>query len=293
MSSTAGTLIGLAESISSIDSSTIGIPGCESTALLNIVDKANREYYNKFQLGGGEPHSDRTAETGGTLAASTTLNGAITSASTSIILDSVTGYPTSGAGVVWDDSSPDFIEYTGITTLTLTGVTGIGYNHEDADAFSVLYALPANFESFRSAIDAPDGVETNGMPYRYTSGVPIGNEFGIYDNGTTKYLFFYKNSSGDFSIRYNKGATSITVTGTETDVPKSDEDFIVYRLVEHISNIIYGAGSVQGQVARQTANKIMLDALKRRNVGRRLRVGRPWGRTSRRGIPLSEYSDSL
>lgn len=291
--STANTIIGYAESITSIDRTTIGIPGCEETFLLNVVDKANREYYNRFIQGGGEPRSDRTAETGGTIAASTTLNGAITSASTSIILDSVTGGASSGAGAVWDDSEPDFIEYTAISTLTLTGVTGIGYDHEDADAFSFLYALPSNFESFRSAADSPDGVAVDGIPYRYTSGVPVGNQFGVYDNGTTKYLFFPRGQIGEYSVKYNKGATSISAAGTSVDVPISDEDFIVYRLVEHISNVIYGAGSVQGQDARQKADKIMLDALKRRNVGKRLRTGRSWGMTGRTPFPLSEYQDSL
>lgn len=290
--STAGTLIGYAESIASIDRTTIGIPGAEETMLLNVTDKANREYYNKFQLSGGEPRSDRTAETGGTIAASTTLNGAITSASTSVILDSVTGYATSGSGAVWSDSMPDFIDYTGISTLTLTGVTGIGYSHDDADTFSVMYALPANFESFRSSEYSPDGVSVNGVPYRHTTGVPVGNQFYVYDNGT-KYLLFPLGSSGTYHVQYNKGATSISSTSTSVDVPVSDEDFIVYRLVEHIFNIVYGAGSTQGQIAKQKADKIILEALKRRNVGKRLRSGRPWGLSSRTGIPLSEYQDSL
>lgn len=261
--------------------------------LLNVTDKANREYYNKFIQGGGEPNSARTSETGGTIAASTTLNGAITTASTSIILDSVTGYATSGAGAVWSDSMPDFVEYTAISTLTLTGVTGIGYSHDDADLFSVLYALPSNFESFRSSTESPDGVSVNGIPYRHTTAVPTDNQFYVYDNGTTKYLFFPLGTSGTYHVQYNKGATSISATSTSVDVPIGDEDFIVYRLVEHIFNVIYGAGSAQGQTAKQKADKIMLDALKRRNVGKRLKSGRPWGVRFRNGIPLSEYQDSL
>ena len=293
MASTVNTIIGLASKIASIDPSTIGIPGVEETMLISVTDKANREYYNKFMLGGGEPRSDRTAETGGTLAASTTLNGAVTSASTTITLDSVTSYPTSGAGAVWDNVSPDFIEYAGISTLTLTGVTGIGFNHESADAFSIGYVLPSNFESFRSASDSPDGVEVNGVPYRFTTGVPSGNQFSVYDNGTNKFLFFSKDASGDWSMRYNKGATSLTVTGTTVDVPVEDEEFIVYRLVEHIANIVYGLGSAQGQVARQMANKVMLDALKRRNVGKRLRSGRSWGVNSSRWNGHTESLNQL
>jgi len=289
--STAGALLTLAESKTSIDRTSIGLPGAEETHLLTVVDKANREYYNKFLLGGGEPRSDRTAETGGELAAETTLDGAITSASVSIILDSVTGYATSGVGAVWNDN-PDFIEYTGITTLTLTGVTGIGYDHADEEDFVILYALPSNFESFRSASDSPDGVEVNGIPYRFTTGIPVGNQFSVYDNGT-KYLLFSKGTTGHYSVRYNKGATVISAIGTSVDVNLADEEFIVFRLVEHISDVIYGAGSTQSQVARQKANKVMLDALKRRNVGKRLRSGRPWGVSYRNVFPLSEYQTSL
>jgi hypothetical protein len=292
--STIGTLIGYAEAKASIDRTTIGIPGCEETMLLYVGDRANREYYSKFIQGGGEPKTDRKSETGGTLAADTTLNGAITTASTSIILDSVTGYATSGAGAVWSDSNPDFIEYTGISTLTLTGATGIGYSHDDEDTFTVMYALPSNFESFRTSPDNPDGVMVNGIPYRHTTSSPVGNQFYVYDNGTTKYLLFPRDTTGRYDVNYNEGATALTTTASVVDTPIDDENFIVERIVEHIFNIIYGAGSTQGQIAKQDANKILLDALKRRNVGKRLRAGRSWGTGSGvRGIPLSEYHTSL
>lgn len=292
--STVATIIGYAEKVTSIDSSTIGIPGAEQAMLINIVDKANREYYNRFLRGIGEPKADMVAETGGTIVASTTLDGAVTSASTSIILDSVTGYATSGAGVIWDNASPDIVEYTGISTLTLTGVTGIGYNHEDADEFSVLYALPANFGSFRSTQDSPDGVEVDGVQYRFVTGTPYGNQFAEYNNGTTRYLFFPLGVTGDYSVRYNKKAATITATTDSIDVPVDDEDFIVYRVAEHIYDVVYGAGSTQSQFAHAQANRILLDALKRRNVGKRLKTGRSWGVNGRRdGIPLSEYQNSL
>lgn len=287
--SAASQIIGYIENITKIDSSSIGIGGLEPTMLLNVIDKANREYYNKFILGGGEPKLDRTAETGGTIYADTTLDGALTTASTSIILDSVTGYATSGAGVVWDNDSPDFVEYTAISTLTLTGVTGIDYAHEDADAFSVLYALPSNFESFRSSHDSLDGVEVDGVPYRYTSGIPHGAQFSLYDNGTTKYIFFPRGLTGEWFARYNKGATAITTTASVIDVPIADEDFVVYRGVEHVYRVL---NVDQNKVieANQMANKIILDSLKRRNIGKRLKSGRPFMVGGfRRGAPASEY----
>lgn len=285
MATAASQIITDAEAITKIDSSSIGLAGLEQAMLLRVIDKANREYYNKFTIGGGEPHSSRTAETGGDLAADTTLNGAVTSASTSIILDSVTGYATSGAGIIWKDSQPDFVEYAGISTLTLTGATGIGYDHDDEEAFSVLYALPSNFESFRSADDSPDGVTVNGVPYTFVSGIPTGNNFSVYDNGTTKYLIFPKGLSGTYSCRYNKGATSISVPASTLDVPVDDEDFVIYRVVEHIYRIL-NVDPNKVVEARQIANKCVLDALKRRNVGKRLKTGRQWKMSSY----LSEYS---
>ena len=284
--STASALLTLAESKASIDSSSIGIAGLETTHLLTVIDKANREYYTKFLHGGGE--APVGSESGGDLAADTTLNGAITSASVSIILDSVTDYPSSGSGAVWT-TEPDFIAYTGISTLTLTGVTGINYDHADAAQFSILYALPADFESFRSAQDSPDGVKVNGIPYRFTTGVPVGNQFARHGD----YLLFSRGTTGHYSLTYNAGVTAITSTRTAVQVPLIDEDFIVFRLVEHMTDILYGMGSTQSQVARQRANAVMLSALKRRNVGKRLRHGRQWGRTYRNGVPLHEYQNSL
>jgi len=273
--STAATLLTYIQGITKIDITSIGLPGVEQAMMLNVIDKANREYYQKFTLGGGEPRTDRTAETGGTLAADTTLNGAITTASTSIVLDSVTGYPTSGAGMVWQSLSPDFIEYTNISSLTLTGVTGIDYSHDDNSAFTILYALPTNFDSFRSADDSQDGVTVNGVPYTFTSGIPTSNQFSVYDNGTTKYLVFPKGLSGDYFVRYNKGPTSITSTSTVVDVPIGDEDFIVYRGVEHVFRTI-GADPNKIIDARRMADKQLLDALKTRNVGKKLKSGRPY-----------------
>lgn len=58
---------------------------------------------------------------------STTLNGAITTASTSIILTSGTDFASSGTVEI----DGDLITYTGKSTHTLTGATGITHNHAD------------------------------------------------------------------------------------------------------------------------------------------------------------------
>lgn len=272
---TAATIITYIEGITKIDTQSIGIAGLEETMMLAVIDKANREYYNKFILGGGEPRSDRTAETGGTIISGTQLAEAVTSATTDFDVDASSSFTSSGALAIWDNEEPDFIEFTGNAANNFTGVTGIGYNHAIGDVVTQLYALPSNFDSFRSAADSPDGVKMDGVPYRFTTGTPVGNQFAIYDNGTTKYLVFPRNLTGEYSIKYNKGATAISTTSTSLDVPVDDEDFVIYRGVEHVYRVL-NVDPEKAQEARSIANKVMLDALKRRNVGKRLRTGRPF-----------------
>lgn len=291
MASSAETIIGYAENIAKIDRTSIGLSGLEETMLLNVLNKANREYFNKFLLGGGEPKESFKLETGGTLIADTALAEDITTATTDFDVDSATSYPSSGALIVWDNNDPDYVAYTGKSSNNLTGVTGIGYSHEDNDAVSALYALPTNFASFRSTDDSPDGVSVNGVPFTFVTGVPIGGQFATYDNGTTKYLHFPRGLTGDYAVKYNQGATSITLTSTSVDVPVDDEDFLVYRLAEYIFRVL-GTDPMKMQEARGTANKILLDALKRRNVGKRPKHGRSFGGT-RLGYPPSEAIGQL
>jgi hypothetical protein len=56
---------------------------------------------------------------------SNTLNGAITAGATSVILTSGTAFSTSGSGNIDGDS----FTWTGKSTHTLTGVTGISFDH--------------------------------------------------------------------------------------------------------------------------------------------------------------------
>lgn len=273
LASTASTIISYIEGIAKFDSQSIGIPGLEQTILLAVIDKANREYYNKFLIGGGEARSDRSAETGGTIIAGTELAEGVTSATTDFDVDSSSAFVSSGALAIWDNLDPDFCEFTANAANNFSGVTGIDYNHETNDAVTQLYALPSNFESFRSDADSAAGVKVDGIAYHYTTGVPVSNEFAVYDNGTTKYLFFPRDLTGDYSVRYNKGATTISSTSSTIDVPVADEDFVIYRGVEHAYRVL-NIDPNKVQEARNIADRTMLSALKRRNVGKRLRPGR-------------------
>lgn len=76
-----------------------------------------------------------------TLADTTNLGSAVATSDTTITVGSTTNFPTSGA--VWIDH--DVINYTGITSTSLTGVTNIDIAHDSGATVELLYALPTDF----------------------------------------------------------------------------------------------------------------------------------------------------
>lgn len=269
---TIGTLIGNAADIAKIDVNSIGLAALEMPMLITIGNRANREYYSATNIN-GEPSASRIGTAGGDLIATTTLSEALTTSTTDFDVASATNFPTSGAIAVYRDEMPDYIEYTGKTGNNLTGVTNISFSHLEDEPVSALYALPSNFESFRSTPESPDGVTVNGSPFVFTADVPTGDTFGVYDNGTTKYLVFNRDVSGFYVINYNKGATNLTSENDVVDLAIADDEFIVYRILEHIY-ITLNVELDKVQRARQLADSILLKSLKRKNIGKRLKHGR-------------------
>jgi len=74
-------------------------------------------------------------------ALNTTLNGDVATTDTTIDLTDATGYPSSGG--IWVNG--DIINYTGVSTNQLTGVTGIGVAHTDSEDVEIMYDFPSNF----------------------------------------------------------------------------------------------------------------------------------------------------
>lgn len=273
---TAATILDRAERTLSWDRSTVGVPGLESTNLLTILNSAVKEYFASFEIS-GEPSSILRREYGFALAADTNLNGAITTASTSIVLDSsaFTNAPTasvaSGAIAVWDNNRPDYVEFgSNNLTTTLSSVTLISFAHEDDDVVSLLYALPSNFDNFRSEEGYEDGVSVDGVPYFFTSGDPVGRKFAIYDNGTTKYLHFPKGVTGDVFIRYNIVPTVVDGEADTVDIPTKDEDFAMWRVVQYAAPKLEQPDMYS--IAEKNAFNILHSAHMRRSIGKRPRL---------------------
>lgn len=245
--------------------------------MLAVINKANAEFIESPYLSGGVGWDFMESETGGDLVGDTDLDGAVATSDTEIDVTSATDLDSSGAIVVYDDNMPDIIEYTGKSSNQLTGVTLIGFAHEDADAVSKLYSLPSDFGKMRQQKGYGDGVRVGGTSYYFTSGVPINNEFSIYEGSSAKFIWFPRGSSGSYSIMYDKAPTSITADTDSVDMPVKYEDFVVYRGAAHGMRVLR-LNVDRAQEMDQKADLILSRALKSRMIGKRVSLVRDSGR---------------
>jgi hypothetical protein len=269
MASTAGTIITRIENKVGFDRSLIGIAGLEETELLCVIDRANREYLEAFGMAGGEFPKIKKREKGYSLVSTTNLAEDITTATTDFDVDDGDDLETSGALILWDGDSPDFVEYTGKSGDNVTGVTGIDWSHDDDEQVQKLYALPPDFHSPRGSDDNPDGMWVENVPYRYISGIPRGNEYAIYETSTAKYLWFPISLTGNALLYYNAVGTTIDDTADIVDVPETWEDFLVYRGVEHVQEVM----GTDSSASREKANLKLRQALRARNYGKFVKIG--------------------
>ena len=102
-----------------------------------------------------------------------TLNGAVTSTATSIVLDDASAFPASGKVLIYSPTNIEYVSYTGISTNILTGVTrGIdgtsAISHQSGETVHVV----DNPASSKYTGIHPKGV----LVYNYvTTGIPEAN----------------------------------------------------------------------------------------------------------------------
>lgn len=174
-----------------------------------------------------------------------------------------------GAGVIYDDDMADVFEYTGKSgTTSITGVTGLGFAHEDGDELTYMYALQSNFQDIRG-----DTIQIAGQAYTFVDRDPIGTQYSLYTNGTTTFLWLPRSVSGDFSVSYNKNTTTIDGTADNIDLPDNrpeDHWFLVYRLCEYASPLL----EKDANFYKVKADLILNRSLKNQWVGKRPRTVR-------------------
>lgn len=280
----ASTCLDRIERTCDFDRTSVGIPGLESTNLLTVINSAVKEYFSSFEKS-GEPPALLKKEKGYSLVANTNLNGALAIGATSIVGDSFASFGASGAVAI---EERDYAEFgSNNLTTTLSSVTGVSLVHADDSPISLLYALPADFDSFRSEEGYEDAVSVNEDPYFFTSGTPTGNRYAIYNNGTTQYLNFPLGLTGKAFVRYNGTPTVIDGEGDSIDIPTKDEDFAYWRGVEYAA-IKLERPDLEARAIRK-ASELLNSAHIRRNIGKRPRP-RPF--RFGRGLTRSDVFDS-
>lgn len=250
------------------------VPVIGDTFLYEAITDGQNKWRDTFQAG-GEDQITSQLETGFDLVADTALAEAVTTATTDFDVDSGTNLASSGVLLIWDDNMPDFVTYTGKSTNNLTGVTGIGFAHEDGDAVQKLYALPSNFSSFRESATYGDGVLVEGTPYNYMNGVPIPGYFSLYDDGTTKYLVLPRGLTGSASVLFNSAYNTIDDANDVVGVPERFKFFLIWHVV---AMCYVGRDEAYDRLlaAQNESDKVLRRAMMNRNTGKRIRT-RPLG----------------
>ena len=276
------------------EESTSDVPVVTDAFLFEAIMDGQSKWDDAFQTGGENPIKD-ALEDGFDLIAETTLNEAsgITPASTTITIDDDNAdiEASNGAFIIWDDNIPDIIDYTTYTSATkiFSGVTGIAFDHEDAEPLQHLYKLPTNFGSFRESILYGDGVRLNGIGYRYMDSVPLDGFFSLYDNGTNKFLILPRTVTGSVGILFNKAYTTIDDLNDTVSVPEKHKFFLVYHCV---SMCLLDISIDRYQVFQAKSEEILARALRNRNTGKKLRT-RSFGRAVGDYVSVGGYTYPL
>ncbi len=218
---------------------TLGASGSNPTALqpaalLTQLDVINRTFVNapyKQEPSFGFEWMEKEGGYNFLTYAHTTLDGAITTSSTTIDLVDATNFPDSGR--IWiktTNGSIDYIDYTGKSTNQLTGVTNIGIPHADSEKVEMLYALPSDYGKAISLLinqrQLYDYVKTRTLPWS-----------GTYtDRGA--YLVFQEDIGPyDATLYYYKSPTAISTVGTSLDIPTDYQRYAIEMLKAYIYRV--------------------------------------------------------
>lgn len=267
--STASEIIAFACDIVGVQTSTIGVPGAEIPRLLKVLDGFNSDFIRSSYSKGSGVWSWMRKEIGYDIVPDTVTNqGLITegmliggifpltysssvasigSDTDQLTLTSVSGWGESGAGVLWytgtststyytnwQGATPDRFTYTGINGSSLTGVTGISFNYTANISCQYLYKLPSDFGRLSVIPGRNAGVTISGILYPYDASIPYSNTCSLIEEDGSSYIWLPRNMTGRLYVQYDKAPTQITSETQSVDVPSEYEDYLIYKLAEHL-----------------------------------------------------------
>lgn len=289
--SSVSTIIGYGLQAAKVGDST-RIPGLDtSVALVRVVDRENRNFMlapDKFNQPGWDFAID---EWGYTIQSSTTTTGALTSASTTIPVTSLTIFAASvvdssvfttagGAAVIYKSNVPDTVLYGGASASSgagnLTTATKISFSHASGDAIYALYQMPTNFRRPRAEKYRGDGVSLDTIPYYYGgTGEPIGSRVSLfYDAATSRsYVWLPRDVSGEMLVRYDKAPTSITLNTQTVDVIVDYEEYLIQKVAAHVLRILSKDDS-KILDAEMQAQEVLNTAFARRSINKKVQLVR-------------------
>ncbi len=215
-----------------LGSSTSALTANQTIALVRRLDVINKDFIASSRTG----WSWMQAVTNFQTKSSTTLSGAITTASLTFGVASDIGFDATGR--VWIKTSKgaiDFIDttFTGTThtVSTATGRDGIDIGHASGEKVEKLYAVPSDYARAKSLI-----LDT--IPYSYIHQDRLPVHATYYTRGP--YLVLPESvGQTDATLWYEKSATDLSTGEDEDlqlslDIPENYMWYAVYRLMAYI-----------------------------------------------------------
>jgi len=278
---------GMAQDLLKFEGSTVGIPALEEARTIQFASDLNEQYFRAFWDRGLNAPEYMRKEKGYTAVAETALAANVLAAATTFTIDSSSALDTSGAGVIWKAYQFDTFTFTGNSSGTVTGASGIDFAHADGEGVGKLYALPADYGNPRKGLDAygapHDGVRVDGAGYR-KGDEPGARAFAIWqDSSQNLYLWLPRYVTGDVLVTYDKKPTTLSSVNSTTgtlDITGTDYWYVVYGLLSFFRQTQDEDYVPQKEEIKM--QQILVKALARRSIGKQLSVGGAY--FNRRGL---------
>lgn len=243
----------------------------QNTAMLRQLEDVNSEFVNYPYSVGVLGWPFLWAEQIVSTIASTTLNGAISSGATSLILTSGTGWdsPSSdlGAGYIEIGAQKafDIFTFESRSSATLSTVSGIQYAHTNASAVHKMYKLNSDFGKPRNLFR-----ESNNYEFFFDDGgkrqIPVGRGYTIRNlvstNGYTGNFLIFRDDIGAyvFKLYYVKGPSTISATTDSVQAPNGVcRRYIIEKMNEYVWHV--KGEENDAIIAGQRAERAMQKAL--------------------------------
>lgn len=263
---TANEVYAMAQDLLRLSGSGVDINGLKEDRVITWIDGLHSDFFEEFTKRGMNYPDYMKMHEGYTGVTASALSSDVSEGDVTFAIDTAAALPSSGAGVILSNDQYDIFEFTSNTSGTIAGITGVDFDHDNGSTVHRLYAMPSNFGRFRIEKERGQGVRVNGIGYTQVPDLPTGAQYAVYDNGTTKYLWLPRDTTGNILVTYDKKPTTIDEIDDTLDTP--DYQYILYGLVGIMKQVLDDEYIPQKELQQQ--NAILQQALNRGMAGRRV-----------------------